>query len=122
MRLFVVFLALLAGAKLGYQEYLFRTSARDAIIGAYRERAVLACQRDAKSQSLGIAPQAWAHPLTIRLMVGKRTADAYLWQFDNPMWNARYRNPYLVLSSGPRSAAVYCEYDIVNAAASIYRM
>jgi hypothetical protein len=122
MRLFVLFLALLAAAKLGYQEYLFRTSARDAIIGAYREHAVIACQRDAKSHSLGVSQQAWANPLSIRLMIGKSTVDAYLWQLDNPMWNARYRNPYLFLSVGPASARLYCEYDIVNAAASVYRM
>ena len=38
------------------------------------------------------------------------------------MWNARYRNPYLFLTAGQRSAHGLCEYDIVNAAASVSRM
>ena len=53
MRAVVIFLALLAAAKLGYQEYLFRAATRDAIIGAYKEHAVQACQKDTRSHSLG---------------------------------------------------------------------
>ena len=44
------------------------------------------------------------------------------WQVDNKLWNARYRNPLLVLSTGTRGGEVYCEYDIVNAAATVIRM
>jgi hypothetical protein len=122
MRVFVLFLALLAATKLGYQEYQFRTSTRDAVVGAYKDRAVLACQKDAKSLSLGLTPQAWANAASIRLAIGKGTVDVYLWQLDNAMWNARYRNPYLFLHVSQRSGSVTCEYDIVNAAASVYRM
>ena len=62
MKAVVILLALLAAAKLGYQEYLFRSATRDAIIGAYREHAVQACQKDARSAALGSTPQAWANP------------------------------------------------------------
>ena len=37
------------------------------------------------------------------------------------MWGARYRNPYLFISAGQRSAIVTCEYDIINASAFVYR-
>ena len=55
MRAIVILLALLAAAKLGYHEYLFRGATRDAIIGAYREHAVQACQKDSGSHSSGSA-------------------------------------------------------------------
>ena len=44
--------------------------------------------------------------------------DLNVWQVDNALWNARYRNPYLVLTAGPPAGTIYCEYDILNAAAS----
>lgn len=122
MKAIVILLALLAAGKIGYQEYVFRSATRDALFGAYKEHAAQACQRDARSLSLGITPQAWSNPSTIRLVIGKSALDVYPWQVDNANWNARYRNPYLYLTTGPRSARVSCEYDIVNAAASISRM
>lgn len=126
MRAVAIFLLLLAAAKLGYQEYLFRTAARDAIIGAYKAHAVEACQNDAGSRSLGLAPQAWSNPKTVKLMIGNSSLDVYLWQTDHAQWSARYRNPYLLLTTGEapgqRSQGVRCEYDIVNAAAAVSRM
>jgi len=122
MRMVVIFLALLAAAKLGYQEYLFRSATRDAIVGAYKEHAVQACQKDSKSHSFGLSPQAWANPNTIRLVIGNSTLDVYPWQVDHVLWNARYRNPYLFLTASQRSGAVRCEYDIINAAAAVSKM
>ncbi len=126
MRAVAIFLLLLAAGKLGYQEYLFRTATRDAIVGAYREHAVEACQNDAGSKSLGLGPQAWSHPKDVKLMIGKSSLDVYPWQTDHAQWAARYRNPYLLLTANPapgqRSSGVRCEYDIVNAAAAVSRM
>ena len=122
MKAVVILLALLAAAKLGYQEYLFRGATRDALISAYREHAVQACQKDARSQTLGVGSQAWANPKAIRLVIGKSSIDVDPWQVEDPLWNARYRNPYLLLTAAVRSATVACEYDIVNAAASLSRM
>src|SRR5262245_987305 len=103
MKAIAIFLAFLAAAKLGYQEYLFRTATRDAIIGAYKEHAVQACQKDARSQTLGLGAQAWANPKTVRLAIGKSSVDVYPWQLDNALWNARYRNPYLYLTTSQRT-------------------
>jgi hypothetical protein len=83
---------------------------------------VQACQRDARTQTLGLGVQAWANPKSIRLLIGKSSIDVYPWQVDDPMWNARYRNPYLLLTAIQKAATVACEYDIVNAAASVSRM
>jgi hypothetical protein len=122
MRTVVLLLALLVAAKLGYQEYLFRTGTSDAIIGAYKEHAVQACQKDAGSASLGLDRQAWSNPISIKVLIGKSALDVYPWQTDHALWSARYRHPYLFLTVGRPSSPAYCEYDIVNAAASVGRM
>jgi hypothetical protein len=122
MKPVVFLLVLLAGLKLGHQEYLYRIATRDVIVAAYKERAAQACQKDGRSANLGLAPQAWANAGTVKLVIGKGGLDVYLWQVDNELWNARYRHPFLVLSAGSRTGQVYCEYDIVNAAASVHRM
>lgn len=122
MKAVVFFLALLAVAKVGYHEYLFRLAAQDAMIAAYRDRAAQACQKDARGTQLGISPLSWTNPASIKLVIGKNGLDVYLWQVDHERWNARYRNPYLFLSAGLRTGTVYCEYDIVNASASVFRM
>jgi hypothetical protein len=121
MKPLLIVLAVLAGAKIVHSEYLFRTATRDVIIQAYRERALQACQKDALGPMLGVTPQSWSTPSSISLAIGKRNIDVHLWQVDHKMWNARYRNPYLFISAGQRSAAATCEYDIVNATAFVYR-
>ena len=122
MKTVVFVLALLASLKLGHQEYLYRTATRDVIVAAYKERAAQACQKDGRTASFGLTPQAWANSASVQLAIGKSNLDVQLWQVDNHQWNARYRNPFLILSAGARAGQVYCEYDIVNAAASVHRM
>ena len=142
MRPVVLFLALLAAAKLGHQDYLFRTGTRDAILAAYREHATEACQRQARSLAPIVAAQAWASPTAIQLVIGqlvigqlvigqlvigqlvigKNSLDVNLWQVDNALWSARFRNPYLLLTAAEQSGTIYCEYDILNAAASVQRL
>ena len=122
MRAFVILLLLLAAGKLGFQEYLYRAATRNAVLEAYQQHAVEACQRDARSVSLGLSPQAWANPRTVELVIGKRALEVYPWQVDHANWNARYRNPYLLLTAGMRAGKVSCEYDIVNASAAVSRM
>jgi len=122
MKPVVIFLALLASAKIGYQEYLFRTSTVDVIINAYRNRAVSACQRDAKVQRLPAARQLWSRPASLKLTIGKSNLDVYIWQIDSNLWNAKFRNPYLFLTANQQASNIFCEYDIVHGVASVYRM
>jgi hypothetical protein len=121
MKAFVVLLALLFAAKLAHQEYLYRVATRDALVGAYRDRAVQACAQDARTPFLGLGPQAWANAEDVRLAIGNGNLDVRFWQLGHELWNARYRNPYLFLSTPERSGTVHCDYDIVNAAATVYR-
>lgn len=118
MKIVVVLLALLAAIKVGHQEYMLRTAAQEIIIAAYRERAITACQKDARAPHVA----AWARPSQIKLVIGKSNLDVYIWQVDHTLWNARFRNPYLFLATGDRPNRVFCEYDIVHGAASVFRM
>jgi hypothetical protein len=122
MKSVVFILVLLAALKLGHQEYLYRAATRDLIITAYKDRAVQACLTDGRSSNFGLAPQAWIRPASVRLVIGKSSLDVQLWQVDSDLWNVRYRNPFLVLTADARGGQVSCEYDIVNAAASVHRL
>ena len=122
MKAVVFILVLLAALKVGHQEYLYRAATRDVIVATYKDRAVLACQSDGRSAALGAASQAWASARSVQLAIGKSGLDVHVWQVDNPLWAARYRNPFLILTPGSGASQVYCEYDIVNAAASVHRM
>lgn len=120
MKAMVFFLVLLATVKVGYQEYMFRMASNEVIVAAYRDRAVAACQRDAKGQSL-IASSVWTKPKSVKLVIGKGNLDVYLWQVDHALWSARFKNPYLFLSAGDKPK-VFCEFDIVHGAATVFRM
>lgn len=121
MKAIVFFLVILVGVKLGYQELLYRSATSDIIVTAYRERAVTACQRDAKAFPIA-AGIAWNRSDNARLVIGKSGLDVYFWQVDSALWNARYRNPYLFLAGDEKGSRIYCEFDIVNGSAAVYRM
>lgn len=121
MRAMVVALILLAAGKVAYSEYLFRSATSEIIVAAYRDRAIAACQRDAKSQT-DVAPAAWARPQSVRLVIGKSNLNVYFWQIDHELWSARFKNPYLFVTATEFPSRVYCEFDIVHGAASVFRM
>jgi hypothetical protein len=121
MKAVVVLLAFLAALKVGYQEYVYRMASSEIIVAAYRERAITACQREPRGQQI-VQASVWAKPSHIRLLIGKSNLDVHFWQVDHALWNARYRNPYLFLSSGDRPNRVFCEFDIVNGSAQVFRM
>ncbi len=121
MRALVFFLVLLAILKVGYHEFMFRSATNDVIVTAYRERAINACQRDAKGQSLANSVT-WSKPESVKLVIGKSNLDVYVWQVDHALWNARFKNPYLFLAGSDKGARIYCEFDIVHGAANVFRM
>ncbi len=122
MKAVVILLCLLAALKLGHHEYLYRAATHDVIVTAYRDRAAIACQSNSRTASLGLTALAWTQPRSIRLVIGKGGLDVQLWQVDSELWSARYRHPFLVLTTGSRGSQAYCEYDIVNAAATVARL
>jgi hypothetical protein len=124
MRLLVLALALLAGLKLWAQDTVYRSATEEALVAAYRERAAAVCQ---KEQQQGVRGQAgaasatnWGNAAQIKLVIGDNNLSVYVWEVDHALWNARYRNPYLVLSANDRASLV-CTYDIGSGTAHVSR-
>jgi hypothetical protein len=111
MRPLVLFLALLVILKVWVQDSVFRTAAEDAIMLAYRARAADACA--------SLDPADWSTGVESRLTVGNPALDVKLWQFDHALWNARFRQPFLVLT--PPAPSPMCTYDILAGTAALQR-
>lgn len=126
MRQLVILVLLLVAAKFGTQDYLFRATTREVIVATFQERALQMCQRHAQATVVtpsGSAPaQAWSRPASVSLMIGKTGPDVYLWQIYNAQWNARFRNPYLLIIADRTAASLACEYDILNGGAQVYKL
>lgn len=118
MRIVAIVLALLAAAKIWTQEALYRQSTADALIAAYRDRAIEACERTSARAQRGGKPQrpTFAKPSGIELVIGKSSVPVNVWDVDNVLWSMRFKYPYLVVagSDGGR-----CSYDITLAQAEI---
>lgn len=114
MRTFVIVLALLAAAKFGTQEFLYRAATEEALIAAYGERAIEACRNEARSRGLSAAAQAAAKPGDLRLMIGKPDLDVAFWDLTNSHWAKRYRTTYLQLTLGSGLGRVVCAYDVMQ--------
>lgn len=119
MRLLVLALAILAGLKLWAQDTVYRSAAEDAIVTAYRDRAVAACQKVPRNTA-GSAAVNWSAVPEIKLVIGDSDLSVQVWEVDHELWNARYRNPYLVLSTGA-GAHYICTYDIGHGTAHVTR-
>ena len=119
MRTFAYALALLAAAKFGGQEYFHRTATEEALIAAYRDRAVEACRGDARAR--GLLTESIERAGDVRLVIGKNDVDVRLWDISNSLWATRYRAPYLQLRLGAGKSGLGCEYDITHQVAMIAR-
>jgi hypothetical protein len=109
MRALIIALALLAAAKVWVQDSIFRTAAEDAIELAYRARAADACAH--------LSAADWSAGVESRMRVGNPDLPVHLWQFDHELWNARFRQPYLVLTAP--SPQLSCTYDILAGTAAL---
>ncbi len=119
LRKLAIFIAVLAAMKLAHQEFLYRNATSDVIIEAYRATALTACSKDARDQRLTAPREIWRAPASIKLVIGKGNLDVYMWQVNNAMWQARYKNPYLFIVARKSPTYILCEYDIVHNSASV---
>ena len=120
MRALILTLAVLAGIKIWVHERAYRTATEDAIVHAYRIRAAEACAGATRSAMPPVAADAdWTSGSEPRLAIGDPALPVHIWQFDHELWNARFRQPYLVLSAPV--PALSCTYDILAGTASIAR-
>jgi hypothetical protein len=119
MKTIVVLLAVVAGAKLFAQERLYRQGATEALIQAYRERAIAACQSQVPVQ----APSPlWTRPASVELVIGRRSAAVNVWELDNTLWPARFKHPHVVLKTRKQPAGEICEYDVIEGRAYLTQL
>jgi hypothetical protein len=120
MRAFVLFLALLVALKIWVQDSVYRAATQEALVAAYRARAAQAC---AASTSAASAPAGgtaidWLKDDDARVAIGKPSVPVHFWQLDSDLWEARFRQPYLLLSGGN---GLSCAYDLLGDTAEVLR-
>ena len=120
LRVLVVALALLAGAKIWAQDRLYRDGAQDALILAYRERAIAACQSEQLFR--GIGGPLWTRPASVDVVIGRSGVDVQIWQLRNARWPARFKHPHVVLTLGEGETTPICEYDVIEGRAYVAQM
>lgn len=118
MRTLVIVVALLACIKVWSQDHLYRNATETALISAYRVQAMAACQKRA---SLPYQPPA----LATTVEIGNPAANVALWDWQNPLWDVRFRHLHLVIDagqattqSGSQSKTGPCRYDVVSGIAT----
>lgn len=122
MRALVLVLALLATLKIWVQDSAYRSATEEALLAAYRLRAADACARAKPAGGSGAPPASaldWTTEAEPRVVVGNPALPVRFWEFDSELWNARFRQPYLVLSIGETGRT--CSYDILAGTAEITR-
>lgn len=121
LRALVLALAVLAGAKIWTQERLYRDGAGDALIAAYRERAMAACQSAHVPTSSSETPL-WTRPASVDLVIGRSNVDVHIWQLNSDRWPVRFKHPHVVLTLGNGGDPPVCEYDVVEERAYVTQM
>lgn len=116
MRALVLALALLAGLKVWYQDSVFRDAADVAVSSAYRGPATLACQKLHSQDAVD-----WTALQSLHLVAGDRNLPVHFWQVDHALWNARFKNPHLVLQAASDGGSLVCTYDIASGQAVLTR-
>jgi hypothetical protein len=132
MRALVLVLAVLAGAKVWTQERLYRDGASDALLLAYRDRAIAACQMSAPDAPASRAADPigrlsdrsapastaslplWTRPASVQLAIGRSSAPVSIWEINNELWPARFKHPHVVLTANDRLPHAVCEYDVIE--------
>lgn len=120
MRAVVLVLVGLAGLKVWTQDHIYRSATEEALVHAYRDRAIEACAKGRREPRAGVG-SAWSHPSAIRLVIGKRDLDVAIWDVENALWAVRYKYPILVLDAGAQSPGLTCEYDVTLGTAAVHK-
>jgi hypothetical protein len=120
MRTVLLGLLLLAVGKVWFQDHAFRLGMSDAVIEAYRERAIEACRRSSVrrgSNPTADGVYAWGPASKTEAVIGNSDVDVALWDTQNPLWAQRFRDPQLILSSTNGSAR--CAFDVRQGGATV---
>ncbi len=120
MRVIILTLALIAGAKIWIQESGYHTAAEEVILRAYQAQAADACALAAGNLAEAGIPDIetdWSSGIEAHFSAGNPTLPVRIWDFDNEQWNARFRQAHLILSQA--NAGASCSYDITAGKATI---
>ena len=122
MRFVVIILALLAGFKVWTQDRMYRSVVGEALVQAYRDRAIEVCRKQtAKTVPVASAhtvAQLWSTASPAEITLGASDVDVAVWDTQNPLWQQRFRNPHLVLT-GTGGSSAHCAYDLEAGAATL---
>ncbi|MGI9406908.1 MAG: hypothetical protein ACR2O4_11115 [Hyphomicrobiaceae bacterium] len=120
MRKLLIAIAVLVAAKLGYEQLIYRSATYEVIVGTYAQAAIKACTKGSKDRQVSEA--LWSKPASVKLVIGKSDLDVYFWQVNHLMWRARYKNPYLFITTRNAPDYLLCEYDILRQSAFVQQM
>ncbi|MFA5956674.1 hypothetical protein [Hyphomicrobium sp.] len=121
MRTILLGLVLLAGAKVWFQDHTYRTAMTDAVVEAYRPRAIEVCRRSALKRASGSGDAgvfAWGPASNAEAVIGNPDVSVAIWDTQNPLWSQRFRDPQLILTSMTNSGA-RCAYDVRQGGATL---
>lgn len=128
MRAILLAVASLAAAKVWTQDRVVRAAMGEALIQAYRERAQVVCSRETSKDGAkdvvkagGAVSALWARDTHAEITIGSKIGGVMLWDYNNPLWDVRYRHPHLVLTAtGARPMT--CSYDLTAGVAFVQAM
>lgn len=123
MRALVLVLAGLAGLKVYTQDQLWRSATADAVVEAYRDRAVEACVKGGhpEARAASAMRQMWTKETRVTLVIGRDDVDVAIWDVENPLWAVRFKSPRLLLTASGASGETLaaCEFDVALGKATI---
>lgn len=127
MRSVVVALAVLAAAKVWTQDHIYRSATEEALLHAYRAKAVDTCQKAPVPDSVATRTdssrralsQAWSRPSSLRLVIGNSDIAVNVWEVDNADWAARFKSTHIVLEAGEPTPFARCRYDVMHDRAAV---
>jgi len=122
MRTILLALVVLAGAKVWFQDRSYRAAMSDAVVEAYRERAIEVCRRNAPKRVAGSREDGsaqWTAPSQIEAVIGNPDIEVAIWDTQNPLWSQRFRDPHLILTSSTGGRSTRCAYDLHEGGAKI---
>jgi hypothetical protein len=114
MRFVVFILILLAGLKVWTQDRTYRSAMSEALVTAYRERAIEICRRQTAKQAhvaSSTVASLWNASSNAEVTLGDSAIDVAIWDTQNPLWPQRFRNPHLILT-GAGEPGAHCAYDL----------
>lgn len=112
MRMLVIGLVLLAGVKVWTQDRIYRSATSEALVEAYRMRAVEVCgKQSAKMAQAAGSANIWHAASEAEVSIGNPGVDVAIWDTQNPLWSERFQHPNLILTAAGETRA-RCAYDL----------